>query len=234
MNLKSHQQALIVAGIVSAVLTLIPFAHDLLLPLVYLNTHLHEMCHAFTALAFGGQVVNITVHADGSGLTPLYTPSGLAVLFVSSAGYVGAALIGAAMVVVGKTPKSARNVLWSIAAVLALSLLIWVRGDLVGIVSAVFWIGILAALGRYANDAWALFSVQFLGLQQCLNAFNSLYSLLQVSAFTEGQSDAMNMQQASGIPALFWALAWAAFSLVMVFLAFRQSWRRGGSLRPGR
>lgn len=220
--LKPHQIAIAAAALVSLALWAIPPVHWVMLPMTYLNTHVHELCHALAALATGGQVERITVSADGSGLT--WTAGGIR-LIVSSAGYVGASIAGAAIMFCSRTEKAAKTTLMALAGVLALDTLIWVRGDAVGFTAGIFWIAALYAMARYFHGPKVLFAAQFVGLQQCLNAATSLYTLLQVSAFSEGTaSDATNMQNSSGIPALFWALLWCGFSLLMVTLGLRRAW----------
>jgi hypothetical protein len=224
--LKPHQSALVAAGILAVVIWAIPIAQQLMLPLMYLNTHLHELFHALTAEGTGGHAKEIVVFANGSGVTPVLTAGPMGMLMTASAGYVGAAIAGGLMIYFGRTPKGARNVLLTTAIVLALSMLLWVRGDTIGVFSGIFWTGALFAASRFLKDNWLVFTAQFVGLQQGLNAFQSLYTLLQLSAFTNSHSDAMIMQQASGIPAILWALAWCAFSLFVVGLTLRAAWRQ--------
>lgn len=227
-RLKPHQAALLVAGVASAVLWAVPYVQFLTLPLIYLNTLIHEICHALAAMVVGGRVQGIWVFGSGGGQTPVATPGGLSILLVASAGYVGATLIGASLILLGRNGKAARNLLWTIAGVLLLAMVLWVRGDEIGIASGIFWIALLWAGGRYLSGPYAIFAVQFLGLQQCLNALQSVYTLLEISAFTEGQSDARLMEQASMVPAIVWAVLWGLLSLVLVAMAFRRSWSRGG------
>jgi len=51
----------------------------------------------------------------------------------------------------------------SLAGVLALSMLIWVRGDLVGVLWGGFWTFALGAGAFFLRDGWAVFAAQFVG-----------------------------------------------------------------------
>ena len=94
--MKPQQIGILVAGAVTLLLWLVPGAHLILLPLQYLDTHLHEMSHALATVFTGGSVETIQVYGNGSGVT-----QSLGVhhwVIVASAGYVGASLIGAALI----------------------------------------------------------------------------------------------------------------------------------------
>lgn len=220
-NLKPHQTAIVAAGLASLAITFVPFIHWIMLPMIYLNTHLHELCHALAALMTGGGVDRIEVYANGSGAT--LTEGGNRFL-ISSAGYVGAAITGAAVMWHGRTERAAKSVLVGLGIALLFAMVLWVRGDVVGVISGIVWIGVLYAIVRYAEGPKLLFAVQLIGLQQCLQAAQSLNELLKISAYSQGDSDARNMEMATGIPAIAWAVGWCLFSLAMVTLGLRKAW----------
>lgn len=227
-SFKPHQIALLGAGLVSAGAWAVPLLRTLFLPLLYLNTHLHELCHALAAHLTGGSAMAIYVYANGSGLTPVL---GGVLLVVASAGYVGASVVGAGMILGGRTPGGAKTVLRALAVALALSTVLFVRGDTVGLFAGILWVGGLWLMSTYLKDRALLFAAQFLGLQQCLNSLQSLYDLLRISAGGSGHSDAGLMASRSGIPAIVWAVAWCALSLMAIGLAVRRTWateRRSG------
>jgi hypothetical protein len=221
-KLKPHQGALLAASLISAVIMGVPLLQQLMIPLLYLNTHIHEVGHAVAALATGGQVSHIEVHATGAGVTPV---RGGNILLVASAGYVGSAIAGALMIVYGRTPKGAATVLRVAAVALGVALVLWVRGDAIGVVSAIGWTLLLWLLSARLQGNSLIFAAQFLGLQQCLNALQSVYILLHLSAFTPLHSDAVILAQVTGIPALIWAGAWTLFSLILVVLSLHRAWR---------
>lgn len=199
-----------------------PVARQVLLPVLYLNTHLHELSHALVAQFTGAEVEKIVVNANGSGLTPVM---GGNILLIASAGYIGASVFGVAMIYFGRSEKGARWTLGMVAALLSLSMLIWVRGDAVGVVSGFGWIVALALGAIFLRGKVSVFFCQFLGLQQCLDAALSLLALVKLSEATEVHSDASILQAATGIPSVVWALGWTAFSLGLMFLALRKSWK---------
>ncbi len=222
IKIRPHQTTLLVAGFATLAGFLVPILRQLLLPVLYLNTHLHELSHALTAQATGADVEKILVNANGGGVTPIV---GGNILIVASAGYLGATVFGAAMLYFGRSEKSARSMLATLAVLLTFSMVVWVRGDVVGEISGAGWICALALMSMFLKQGWLMFSCQFLGLQQCLNSFQSLFTLVKISAETEVHSDASILQSNTGIPSLIWALGWAVFSLVMVAWSLKLSWK---------
>ncbi|HWA81977.1 MAG TPA: M50 family metallopeptidase [Fimbriimonadaceae bacterium] len=221
-SLRPHQSTLILAAVVSIVLWLVPYFGWLLLPLVYLNTHIHEMCHALLAVGTGGQVEYIRVFSSGGGVTPV---TGGNLTLISTAGYIGATIIGGLMIWFSRSEKGAATLLRVLAVLLVISLLLWVRGDLVGLLSSVFWIVALLAIPSLVKGSRLVFAAQFLGIQQCVNSIQGLYVLLKISAYGGPDSDATNMANYTGIPALFWALLWGAIGLGVLWVTLRSAWR---------
>jgi len=220
-SLKPHQAAFVAACLVSVAFWFVPFLRWLTVPLQYLNTHVHEAWHALAAIATGGDVSHIQVHANGNGET--YTAGGSA-LVISSMGYVGAALVGAMVIALAHSGKAARTALIVLAVVLGYSLVVWVRRDAFGMASALGWIVVLGLAAQFLDDRKRLFAAQFLGVQQCLNSIQSLLFLVHISGFG-ASSDAKNMEMISGIPAIVWALAWCAVSIGLMVVALKVSWR---------
>jgi hypothetical protein len=221
-RINGHQSALLLAGAISLILWVAPVLGFLLLPLQYLNTHLHELCHAISAVATGGEVAEIKVFAAGNGVTLCSGSPWI----VPAAGYLGAVVIGALVILFGRSERGARACLRVIAAGLAFSLVCWVRGDLVGVVSCVGWIVVLFLLSTALKERDVIFAAQFVGVQQCLMAVQSLYVLFRISAFQGQQSDAENMARYTGIPALFWAVLWGGIGLTALWLTLRLVWAR--------
>lgn len=220
-NLKPHQRALLFAGLASAVIYALPVVRLALLPLTYLNTHIHEVCHALMATGTGGLVRNIEVYANGSGVT--WTEGGIAFL-TSTAGYVGAALTGFAMMLSSRTEAGTRLMLRGLAFVLGFAMLLWLRGDGVGLGSGVVWLGALVLASKSLSGQNLLFVGQFLGVQQCLNSISSVYELLKITAVSEAHSDARNMEVLTNVPAIFWAVIWSVVSVILLMQGLRLAW----------
>lgn len=220
-RLRRDQSLLLFASGAAFLLWMVPVGRLVLLPLVYLNTHIHELCHAVAAIATGGSVKEILVFQSGSGVTPVY---GGWLTVVASAGYVGSSIVGAAMIFFSRSERGARATLIVLAVALSLSMVLYVRGDWVGVVSGFAWIAILVALAKFLKASSVIFASQFIGVMQCLNAGYSILTLLKITAVTEIQSDAALMQKATMVPAMVWAVCWAALSLILLVLTLLRAW----------
>jgi hypothetical protein len=65
-----------------------------LLPLKLFVVLIHEICHALTALIFGGDVKSIVLHLDESGFTKAETTLDSSFILMVSSGYIGSTFIG--------------------------------------------------------------------------------------------------------------------------------------------
>ncbi len=220
-RLKPHQASILIAAGVSLLLWAIPVFGFVLLPLQYLNTHLHEFSHAFVGIVTGAEVGPIRVFANGSGVTLV---AGGSPVLVSSAGYIGATIIGALVILFGRTERGAEITLRSVAVVLVLSFAFWVRGDLIGVVSGIFWIGALLWLPSVLKGKNLVLLAQFIGMQQCLASIQALYILLKISVYPDVASDAGNMAKITGVPAMVWAVLWGMIGLGTLYVTLRAAW----------
>jgi hypothetical protein len=219
--MKKHQKILVWACVAALAVWVVAPLRILLLPLVYYNTHVHELCHALAGVLTGGKVDFVHVLANGSGVTQ--TAGGNPFL-LSSAGYVGSSIVGGLLILGSGTSESARKMLWVAAGFLAFSMLFFVRGDAVGVLSGLAWIAALSLGALLLRGDGAVFAAQFLGAQQCLTSLQAFLALIAVTANDLGHSDAGNMEQFTGVPAIVWSLAWLAFSLVAIGVGLRAAW----------
>lgn len=228
MPQNNAQKALLIASLLSAAGLVLPYASLLLLPIQYLNTHIHEFCHAFAAVATGGRVQDIQVYAAGNGETLL---GGGWTVVVASAGYVGATIFGGLMVAFSRTEKGAQAMLRLLGVLMAISMALWVRGDWVGVGSGVFWVLTALIVAAKAKGMGLTVTAQFIGIQQCLSALQSLWVLLKINAYPGIENDAAILQEATSIPAMAWAILWSLISLGVLWASFRQGWK-GSSTAP--
>lgn len=228
--LSAHQRTLLFAAGATALIWAVPGLSRLFIPVEYLNTYLHELCHALVGLLTGADVGLIKIFNLGGGVT---LTAGGSPFLIASAGYVGSTVIGATVILLSRTEAGARFALRLVAGLVALTLVAWVRGEVIGVSAGVAWIAVAVAASTL-RDQWLLFVAQFVGLQQCLGSFLSLATLVQVSADAGVQSDAMLLQQMTGVPAVVWSVFWVILSLAVVTVVLRKTWApHPGPVRPG-
>ncbi|HEX8494425.1 MAG TPA: M50 family metallopeptidase [Pyrinomonadaceae bacterium] len=234
---RPQVRTLMLAAAITFVLWLIPFADVLTYPFRLFVTFIHEGGHAIAALLTGNSVSSLSVASDGSGLTYSTGSGFLSRIFISSAGYLGATAFGALLLVLIRRTVAARAVLIGSAAIIGGLTLIFglfkplfsgTWGSLAGVpftvVAGIFLSLGLLAVAKYSSPRVATFFVSFLAVQCVLNALLDLKTLFFLSSpFTLGEvhSDAGNMAAYTGVPAIFWTMAWAGIAFVILSLALR-------------
>ena len=252
MRLRLSQDArpqamtLLIAATISIVLSFIPYAEFLTYPFRIFVTFIHEGGHALAALLTGNSVASLSVAMNASGET--YTTQGgiISQVLISSAGYLGSMAFGALLLALIRKAIAARIVL------LGCGILVFAMTMIFGFIKPLFWVnawsgipftllaGLLISAGlvliaRFASARVATFFVSFLAVQCVLNALFDLKTLFSLSSpfGPTVQTDALNMSNATGIPAIFWTVLWIAFALGILWFAMRlYVSRRESSYQP--
>lgn len=218
---RPQVRTLLIAAAATIALWYIPFLSVLSYPFNIFVTFIHEGGHALAALLTGNAVASLSVATDGSGLT--YTTQGglVSQTIVSSAGYLGAMAYGALLLFLIRRAVAARYVLIGTGAFILGLTLIFGLGSLFTIIMGIGITAALVAIAVYASPRVATFFVSFLAVQSVLNALLDLKTLFFSSFVPGAHSDAANMANATGIPKLFWTVAWIGLAFVILSLALR-------------
>ena len=231
---RPQAMTLLIATTISVLLWFIPFAEVLSYPFRIFVTFIHEGGHAIAALLTGNSVDSLSVAMNASGET--YTTQGglISQFFISSAGYIGSMAFGALLLVLIRKAIAARVVL------LGSALLIFALTMVYGLFKPLFswhnWSGIpftlfagtvlsvgLVLIARFASARVAGFFVSFLAVQCVLNALFDLKTVFFLaSPFAPTvPTDAVNMANATGLPAIVWAGLWIILALGILWFAMR-------------
>lgn len=231
---RPQVRTLLIATAITLALWFIPYAEILTYPFRIFVTFIHEGGHAIAALLTGNSVASLSVAMNASGET--YTTEGglLSQIFVSSAGYLGAMAYGALLLVLIRRAVAARIVLLASAAfILVLTTIfglwkplsngMWERFSLFTLIAGALLTVGLVAIARYASARTASFFVSFLAVQCILNALADLKTVFFLSSpfGASVPTDAVNMANATGIPAIFWAIIWIGIALLILSTAMR-------------
>jgi hypothetical protein len=216
----------VVAAVLAVVLSHLPLINVVIYPFKLFGTFVHEWSHALVAIATGGNVVQLQINGDLSGET--FTRGGWA-LFISSAGYTGAAIVGALLLLV---PTRYAN--RTLIAIGATSLLMPLVGGLAFGTSfpANTWLWALIfgavnlAVGLRAGPRVARVFQQFVAVVLCFTALDSLRDLLWISGNDPRDAatgcgyrictDAVNAMNYTGLPATFWTVLWGLIAVVAI------------------
>jgi hypothetical protein len=231
---RPQATTLLIAAAISIALWFIPFAEILNYPFRLFVTFIHEGGHALAALLTGNSVQSLSVAMNASGET--YTTKGglFSQIFISSAGYLGSMAFGALLLVLIRRTVAARIVLASSALLIfGLTLVFGLIKPLVAggalsgipftmIAGSLLGVG-LFAVARFAGARAATFFVSFLAVQCILNALLDLKTVFFLSSpfNTSVPTDAVNMANATGIPAIFWTILWIAVAFGMLWFVMR-------------
>jgi len=200
----------IVAGIV---LTRIPVLG------VYLrvvNTAVHEVGHALTALILQGEVYRIELFSDTSGTATTRSKNKFTAFLVSLSGYMFSSVI--AYVLFLLIHDSAEYfILWGLIILFALILILYVRNTfgiiwLLGFIALNGWFLYLEkdVLVRYAACCYAIVVL----VDSVLSAGVVFYaSITQPSK----SGDCYNLQKNAFLPAFFWGLIFVSFAGFMAW-----------------
>jgi hypothetical protein len=219
---RGHQKTLVWVCLAALAVWVISPLRFLLLPLIYFNTYVHELSHAFATLLTGGNVREMKIFADGSGVT--LSVGGIGFV-LASAGYVGSAIVGGLLVYCSRTVKGAKQMLLVAAAFIGFGMFLFVRGDTVGVLAGIGWLAALLAAAFFFEGPAAVFAAQFLGVQQCLTSVFAFLVLIRVTNGDLGHSDATNMQDMTHVPAIVWSLLWMALGIAAIGIGLRASWK---------
>jgi hypothetical protein len=228
---RPQAATLLFAAALSVALWFIPYASLLTYPFKLFVTFIHEGGHAFAAVLTGNSVRSLSVNIDTSGLTEtMIAPGGFfSQLFISSAGYLAAISFGALLLWLVRHRVKARAVLAGSALVIAgLTAVFGFFVPLTNFSLQPFTVaaGLAISVGLFAAAKYlplraANFLVGFLAVQCVLNAIFDLKDLALISLTSNARTDAGNMQLATHIPAIIWAMVWAVAGFLIVSFALR-------------
>ena len=219
---RPQVRTLLIATAITVALWFIPYADILTYPFRIFVTFIHEGGHAIAALLTGNSVASLSVAMNASGET--YTTQGglISQVLVSSAGYLGATAYGVLLLLLIRRAVAARVVLiGSAALILALTIGYGLWSPFTIVAGILLSLGLIA-IAKYASPRVATFFVSFLAVQCVLNALLDLETVFLLSfPGSEKLTDAGNMERATHIPAMFWAIIWIGLSFLLLSMAMR-------------
>jgi hypothetical protein len=213
--------------IVVGLAALLLWSTPVMLPLRLLVTLVHEAGHATIAMLCGATVQSVTINANEGGLThfSLATRSTWAMVAIGSAGYVGTAIVGGALLELASKTNRAGVALGALATVVAAIGLAWVPWSTDPDAQAAAATGSSSGDGRFTILCCVLYVVVLVGLAVqphvvvrrvalvaiatalCLGAVQDLRLVFSLSR-TGGLSDATIVASVAPLPAWCWAGLW--------------------------
>lgn len=213
----------------SAALPFFTLGRYVLYPFAWIATWAHELGHGLTALVLGGAFESLKIWTSLGGVAFTRAPdNGLAPALVAAGGLLGPAIAGGGVVVLGARPKTARFVLVMLALALAVSTLLWIR-NVEGFIGTATLAVLLVGLAALRAETPRLVVTQLVGIQLCLASVASLDYMFTKEFLRDGvmvPSDTELIARHWLLPYWVWGTLIAAFSFLILVLAFRRAWGR--------
>lgn len=190
-------------------------------PFEWFETYFHEMSHGVAALLTGGEVRRLELNFDGSGT--LWHAGSWVPPLVTFAGYAGSFGFGCILYLAASAsaPQSAGRWGLGLAALVALSVVLWVR-DVQSLVVAAVLVAAFLSLWRLGGNRLTQWLLQFIGAYVVVSAFYAPTWLL----WSDGtHNDATALRDATGLPEAVWVAAWLAVGVFVVRKAARAATR---------
>lgn len=225
-------------ALISVVLSSLPIVHYVLLPFEFFTTFIHEGCHAIASLIMGKSVDKIVINPDTSGYMQHTVSSGVfAQGFISSAGYIGAAIVGGILIVLSSYKNTSKFLLLALGILFLVAIVLYVRDAFTFVISAGFSVA-LFLLATKGSDNLCYFGLNFLAVQCALNSLTDVMTLVKLSlgarasAWSVGHSDAEAVAQMFWLPAIVWSVLWVLISLIILWYALKTSSRIRARVLP--
>ena len=177
---------------------------------------LHEISHGLAAVASGGRIVSIGLSFDEGGVC--LTRGGWPFLILN-AGYLGSLLWGGLFLLLGGRRARARSVIAVVGVFTLAVTLLYVRtwfGFFYGLAAGLVLLAVAAKLKPAVSET----------LLAAIGATSVLYAVWDIASDVllrhSGQSDAAALARLTGVPAIFWGIAWIALSATVLVSVLRR------------
>ncbi len=219
--------AMIIAVVfVLVVRELLPFGRELLYPLTLFATWVHEMGHGLTGLAVGGSFDQLEIFWNASGVATGSVGDGWPRALRAMGGLLAPPLVGAVILGFARGPKRASVVLYALAALMLVSVPIWVR-SLAGFVVIPLVAALAGALAYKGGETLRHVGAQLIGVVLGLDTITRIDYLFTAEVRVDGRempSDIAHVADAIGGHYLLWGALLAALSVGLVVLGVRLAW----------
>ncbi|WP_338760787.1 M50 family metallopeptidase [Bernardetia sp. ABR2-2B] len=221
----SSLTGLLIAAVITVVLFNVPYGRYVSYPFLILGTWFHEMGHGLMALLWGGNFNNLEMFSNGSGFARITYGGSIAGAFVSAAGLMSPPIIGAILIMAGRTQKGSKIAMGILGAALLLSVVIWVR-SVFGVVAVGLWGAAIMTCAFKLPTSYKPFLVQFLGIQAWASAFVSLDYMFSDNAGSLGVSDTQSIANHLFLPYWFWGGVIALFAVFMLLVSLKIAFKK--------
>ncbi len=230
----SSRRSLILAAALAWLLEhVIPFGRLALYPFTLLATWIHETGHGLAGLATGGSFQRLVIYWDASGYALAGSGVGWRQAVVSLGGLWAPPLVGALLLATVRGPRRARVALLVLAALMLLTLVLWVRSP-AGYLAVPLTAALVAWVALFAAPQRRVLFAQFIAITLALDTLGRMVSYALSTTATVGgkdqKSDVVRLADAMGGHYFLWGLVVIIVAMALLaaglWLAWRPPWRR--------
>ena len=167
---------------------------------------LHELSHGLAALVTGGEIVKIGLFSNEGGVA--WTRGGNRFITLS-AGYLGSLVFGGAIFLAAARTR-ADKVLSAVVGVLTIVITLFYVRNAFGIAFGIAFGLAMIAAAKWLKEAYNDVLLKVIGLTSCLYAILDIKSDILDRTV---RSDAVMLQEITGIPSKVWGVLWIAIAL---------------------
>lgn len=214
-------------------------------PLKLFSVFLHELGHSFMSLIFGYGIQGLRINPDESGYALVLPKGWFSSFMIANGGYLGSLLFALLIIVLKRTWF--KKFILGTAAVLLLAIAVRYSGISFTLLYAAIFAAFAAVVYMIQSDVLIDWVVDILGIASVAYAIYDVFVdtiLLQVNLklhliagwySQQPKTDAVQLAQMTGVPALVWGLAWLAIMIFAVNLVIIKKGASGRSRsRAGR
>ncbi|MFQ3226679.1 MAG: hypothetical protein ACI8RW_000055 [Porticoccaceae bacterium] len=218
---------LVLAALTFFVLNLLPFGYLIQWPFVIITTFVHEMGHGLMAILSGGNLIQIEIYQNASGLAKTETVAGWRQAAIAASGLLAPSVIGAGFIIAGKSRQISSRVFLVFSLFILISCVLWVRSAF-GLLVLLPTGALFLWISQKGSAALQHFMIQFLGVHMLVDTLTRTMSyLFSSSALVDGQSrhsdTAAIAQQLIG-GHLVWACIIALLSIWIFYYSLRKTY----------
>lgn len=197
----------------------LPLLAPLRWPLLWFATVVHELGHGLAALALGGHLDRLSLHADGSGVAEYRGAFGDGqVALVAAAGLLAPPLCSMVLLLAGRGRRTGHAALAGLGLALLAAGLAWGGNVLTVSFCTVFGL-LLIGVAMAGRAAWSQVLCLFLALELGLASLSRADYLFTAEAATASGtmlSDVGQIAAAGGLPFWFWGALIALAGLTLL------------------
>lgn len=180
-------------------------------PLKILVVFFHELSHGLAAIITGGEIVRIELSSMQGGVC--YTRGGSRFL-ITTAGYLGSLLWGGTILMLAARTRFDRQMAAALGVMMLIIAVLFIRPFIsFGMGFVLLTSLVLIGLGFKAPESVNDFLLRTIGLTSCLYAPLDIKS--DILDRPHLRSDAVNLADHTGIPAMVWGIVWITIAVIV-------------------